>query len=117
MDPGKPAPYNGRYYSYWANWDAEDHCWHIILDTEDAKPSWGEYGEGCQRVGRFEIYPGTCELTLTKKSDGSCDTTGMYSLAGAEYGLFYYYADAESLNFDNGPAYTATTDENGKATF
>ena len=97
LDPGLPAPANG-WYTFYATWNDAEKAYDIELDTSDAGVHWSQVdtGYGCQRVGGFRIYA-KGNFTLMKSST-NLEVSGIYSVAGAVYGLYWYYADAQAMN-------------------
>ena len=97
LDPALPAPANG-WYTFYATWDDDEKAYDIVLDTKDAEVHWSQVdiGLGCQSVGGFRIYA-KGDFTLTKSSS-NLEVSGIYNVAGAVYGLYWYYADAQAKN-------------------
>ena len=97
LDPALPAPANG-WYTFYATWDDDEKAYDIVLDTKDAEVHWSQVdiGLGCQSVGGFRIYA-KGNFTLTKSSS-NLEVSGIYNVAGAVYGLYWYYADAQAKN-------------------
>ncbi len=97
LDPALPAPANG-WYTFYATWDDDEKAYDIVLDTKDAEVHWSQVdiGLGCQSVGGFRIYA-KGDFTLTKSSS-NLEVSGIYSVAGAVYGLYWYYVDAQAGN-------------------
>lgn len=111
LDEGLPAPANG-WYTFYATWDDNEKAYEIVLDTANAEVHWSQTdtGHGCQRVGGFRIYA-KGNFTLTKSST-SVEVQGIYNVAGAVYGLYWYYADAQALSEPN---YRLVIGENGSS--
>ncbi len=97
LDPALPAPANG-WYTFYATWDDDEKAYDIVLDTKDAEVHWSQIdiGLGCQSVGGFRIYA-KGDFTLTKSSS-NLEVSGIYNVAGAVYGLYWYYVDAQAGN-------------------
>ena len=97
LDPALPAPANG-WYTFYATWDDDEKAYDIVLDTKDAEVHWSQVdiGLGCQSVGGFRIYA-KGDFTLTKSSS-NLEVSGIYNIAGAVYGLYWYYVDAQAGN-------------------
>ena len=97
LDPALPAPANG-WYTFYATWDDDEKAYDIVLDTKDAEVHWSQVdiGLGCQSVGGFRIYA-KGDFTLTKSSS-NLEVSGIYNVAGAVYGLYWYYVDAQAGN-------------------
>lgn len=110
MNHGNAAPQNGRY-PFEGTWNGSGYDIVIYSDGWDNAATSAPLP--CQRVGWFTWSPsGQIELVKVSANSSITDSNGCYSLAGAVYGVYGSWGDA---NARTGAIATMTTNDSGYA--
>ena len=110
MNRGNAAPQNGRY-AFEGTWNGSGYDIVIYSDGWDNAVTSAPLP--CQRVGWFTWSPsGQIELVKVSANSPITDGNGCYSLAGAVYGVYGSWGDA---NARTGAVATMTTNDSGYA--
>ena len=110
MDHGNAAPQNGRY-SFEGTWNGASYDIVIYSDGWDNAATNAPLP--CQKVGWFTWSPsGQIELVKVSANSSITDGNGCYSLAGAVYGVYGSWGDA---NARTGAVASMTTNDSGYA--